>query len=182
MTIYDPVCAEGYGLCRPVHDGDHATIARLINGSPRAIGWTPIAMRLLHAESRTGRTFKRSDCPWYRGDALIFRKSVVAALGSLLREHGELLPLACTEAELVIYNVTRVLPAIDESASGVKYDEDGEITTVRHVVFRPDVIAGKDIFKVAKLRVSPTLVTQRFVDLWRAAGLQGVTFYEARYL
>ncbi|MBI5161266.1 MAG: hypothetical protein HY996_07625 [Micrococcales bacterium] len=45
----------------------------------------------------------------------------------------------------------------------------------RHA-FRPDVISGLDIFKIPSLRVSPTYVSERFVERVEAAGLRGLVF------
>lgn len=41
---------------------------------------------------------------------------------------------------------------------------------------RPDVIGEIDIFKIPNLRVSPTFLSQRFVDRWKASGLTGLEF------
>ncbi len=40
----------------------------------------------------------------------------------------------------------------------------------------PDVISGVDIFKIPSLRVSPTYVSERFVERVKAAGLRGLVF------
>src|SRR4030095_15624246 len=119
MTIYNPSYADGYEFCQPVDRRDFKKIRRFVDGSPHADSWKPIEVKVLH--DFRGRQLKRSDCPWYGRYALIFRESVVAALGPLFLAHGELLPLACKEANLMLFNITRMLPAIDEAASGVTH-------------------------------------------------------------
>lgn len=180
MTIYNIIPVNDSEFCNPVNDDDFEKIEDLIDGTPRVRSWKPFVMRLWRTDS--GRRLKYSDCPSYGPHVPIFRERAIAALGALLRAHGELLPLVCEEADVMMYNITRVLPAIDEAASGVTYWENGGIETVERYVFRPDVIAGSDIFKLANLPLSPAFVTLPFVDMWRAAGLQGAAFKEARRL
>jgi len=101
---------------------------------------------------------------------------VLDALGPLLREYGELLPLKCRDADLVMYNPTRVIDALDEEASSVIRFPEGRLMWIRHHVFRADVVTDIDIFKIPNLRVSPTFVSHRFVDRWMASGLKGLEF------
>ena len=180
MTIYNPSYADGYEFCHPVDRRDFKTVTALINGVPRAKTWTPVEMQILRTE--LGKRLKPSDCPWYGRNALVFRERVVAALGPMLLAHGDLLPLSCKEADLVVFNPTSVLPAIDEDASNVVRWEGGSVREIKRYVFRQEVIAGHDIFKLATLRFSPVFVTEHFVDAWRSAGLEGVLFREARRL
>ena len=185
MTLFHPDWDSRYEFCHPVNKDDFLTIDDLIDGTPRARRWKPFAMRILHTNGENDKLLKRSDSPWYGDHALIFRKNAATALEPMLSSYGELLPLNCKEADVVMFNITRVLPAIDEKASGAEYWDDGIDGTIRSVkryVFRPQVITGQDIFKLANRRASPAFVTQRFVDQWRAAGLQGLEFREARNL
>ena len=43
-------------------------------------------------------------------------------------------------------------------------------------VFRANVVAQASAFKIPNLRVSPTFVGERFVELWNSAGLKGLDF------
>lgn len=185
MTLFNPDWDIGYEFCHPENEDDFDTIDDLVDGTPRAKSWKPITMEILHTNGVNNKRLRRSDAPWYSADALVFRMSVVSALGPMLRAHGELLPLKCKEADVVMYNIVRVLPAIDEAASGAEYwghPIDRTIRSVKRFVFRPEVIAGIDIFKLASLNASPAFVTQRFIDQWQAAGLRGLEFREARNL
>lgn len=175
MDIRWPFDEQGYELCDPVDRQLFLRIPDLINGTSRRATWQPFEVEIIHAWD--GKPLRYSDSPFFSTDALIFRERAIAALRPMLIEHGELLPLRCNEAELRMYNVTRVLPALDEEASGVRYAEDGyTIERVRRYVFREDVIAGSDIFKLKNRPLSATFVTPRFVEAWRSAGLQGLEF------
>lgn len=49
---------------------------------------------------------------------------------------------------------------------------------IQRYAFRADVIGEVAVFKIPNLRVSPTYLSQRFVDRWKASGLQGLEFRE----
>ena len=173
MKIFEPSSPRNYELCHPVKPEDFERINTLINGTHRFDSWNPIPMEIIREDE--GRRLLESDSPWLGSDALIFTLRAVDALGSFLQEHGELLPLLCSDADIMIYNPTRLLDALDEGAStGLRVD--GRIIWIKRHMFRPDVIKGNDIFKIKTLRVSPTFVSQRFVDLWNSAGLKGLEF------
>jgi hypothetical protein len=173
-SIYTPVGLNGYELCHPVGQDDFERINVEVNGTPALSGWMPIPMRIVREDE--GQELVLSDSPWLGAHALIFRSGVVEALGTMLRDYGELLPLACSEADVVVYNPTTVIDALDEAASSVLRFSGGRIMMIQRHVFRANVIGEIDIFKIPNLRVSPTFLSQRFVDRWKASGLNGLEF------
>lgn len=172
--IYKALGADGFELCHPVNKEDYERIDVEIGGTPRQPSWKPISVRLIHEDE--GNALAMSDSPWLGYGPLIFRPSAVEALGPMLREYGELLPLACPEAELMIYNPTRVLDALDDAASSVMRFSDGRIMLIQRHVFRSEVVGENDIFTIPDERVSPTFLSHRFVDRWKASGLKGIEF------
>lgn len=176
MKIFDPYGAEDYELAQPVDSADFETIKRKVNGVPRRDSWAPIRMQLIR-EEWDGRSFMESDAPWLSGDALIFRPHAVQAMAPLLAPHGEFLPLDCDEAELFVFNCTRVVGALDEDSSELeRFSSDGTISWIRRHVFRPEVVRDVPVFKLANMRVSPTYVNEEFVTRWNEAGLRGLIF------
>jgi len=174
MAIYDPLNESGYEICHPVDDDNFEVIADLCNGTPRSASWIPFRMQL-HRENE-GKALREADAPWLGAHVLILRRRAITALGSLLRENGELLPLDCPGTELWLYNVTHVIDALDEAASTIDRFPDGRIILVRKPVFYKDRIKGVDAFKYSHRRGRPICVSQRFVDHWHAARLTGVEF------
>lgn len=174
VEIYTPLGLDGYELCHPVRKDDFETINVAIDGTPRQSGWKPIPVKLVRSDE--GQDLVESDSPWLGAHALIFRARAVESMGKVLREFGELLPLACSEADVWIYNPTRVVDALDESASSVLRFNEGGIMMIQRYVFRADVVRDVDVFKVPNLRVSPTFVSQRFVDRWNEGDLKGIEF------
>jgi hypothetical protein len=171
--IYDPCGLDKYELCHPV-DGNFERFYDQINGTPRQASWKPVAMEIFHKDR--GKKLLRSDSPWLGAYALIFRPSVLEALGPLLREYGELLPLECSETDLWVYNPTRVIDALDEEASSIRRFRSGRIMGIDRYVFKAHLIRGIDIFKLPNLRAESTFVSHRFVDLWTKSGLKGLEF------
>jgi hypothetical protein len=174
MNIYTTLVSNGFELCHPVAQKDFETIATLIDGSPRAANWSPIPVELVHEDQ--GKAFKQSDSPWLGGHALIFRKHAAQALAPILESHGELLPLECLEAELVAFNVTKVVKALDEKASSILRFDDGSIMYIQKPVFIPEAVEGLAVFKLAGMRASSTYVSDAFVSKWKSANLRGLDF------
>jgi len=171
--IYEPLGLDKYELCHPV-DRNYDRFDDQLNGTPRQASWEPVTMRLIHKTE--GRKLLRSDSPWLGAYALIFRPSALEALGPLLREYGELLPLECSETDLWVYNPTRVIDALDEEASSIERFKSGKIMRIKRYVFKAHLIDGIDIFKLPNLRGHSTFVSHRFVDLWTESGLKGLEF------
>jgi len=174
--VYVPLGLKGYELCHPVRQEDFERINIEINGTPRESDWKPIPVRLVREDQ--GLELLSSDSPWLGSHALIFRARAVEMLGTLLREYGELLPLACSKAHVLIYNPIRVIDALDERASSVLRFRDGRIMMIKRHVFRHDIVRDVDVFKIPSLRVSPTFVSQRFIEAWEVSGLKGLEFQE----
>ncbi|SRR5216683_1424390 len=174
MNVYVPVPLEKFELCQPVDDQQFDNIIDRLAGTPYGSNWQPVKVEIIQEDR--GKKLLESDTPWLGPHALIFRQTVVQAMGSLLREFGELLPLQCDEAELSIFNVTRLLDALDESASSIVRFGSGRILNIEKYEFRRDIVKGNEIFKIPNLRASPTFIGDRFVELWKTAGLRGLDF------
>jgi hypothetical protein len=84
----------------------------------------------------------------------------------------------CRDNDLHIYNVTRVINALDESASTLMRFPDGRVMHIQKHVFDAERLPDVDCFKVPQLRVSPVFLSQRFVDAWAAARLRGLDFHQ----
>jgi hypothetical protein len=92
----------------------------------------------------------------------------------MLVANGEVLPLACDEYELLIYDPAHILNALNEGASDLRRFADGDVMMITRYVFRPEVIGHVPIFRISRLRVRDTFVHQSFLDLWKASGLRGL--------
>lgn len=159
----------------PANVGDNDVLATF-DGRGRALGWRPLAFRLLTRDEQ-GRAQKYSDFPWYGEHAPVLRARAADALRPLLSSYGELLPLACDDAELEVLNVTRVVSALDlERSEVVRFQSSGRVMAIESYAFHPEAVQGVQVFKIPDLRSSPVFFAEDVVDYIRAAGLEGVGF------
>ncbi len=172
--IYVPQAAEGFEFCHPERQEDFETLHVTLDGTPRQATWRSPPMRLIREDE--GRSLAKSDSPWLGSHALLFRRQALGELEALLLSYGELLPVACSEPDLVFFNVTRVLDALNEQASSILRLSSGRMMLVTRHAFHPEIVSGVDIFKIPSLRVSPTFVSKRFVERVNAVGLRGLVF------
>lgn len=173
--IYKFEVLEGFEWVLPLDDADFDVFSAF-DGTPRREGWAPIRVRLLKEVER-GQHLADSDLPWLSSAAPVFRARAAEALGDLLAEHGELLPLACDEAELRVLNVLRVVDALDfDRSKVVRFPSSGAVLAIESHVFRPERLEGADIFRSPHMRESPVFVSERVVDRAEQAGLRGVGF------
>ncbi|MEP7042573.1 MAG: DUF1629 domain-containing protein [Dokdonella sp.] len=173
IIIFKPSGQESAELCHPVGDDTGFELAGLIDGSPRLANWEPVEFKLWRREGR--RKLLAVDAPWYATSILLFKPTVIRAIADYLQRYGELLPLICKDAEIVMYNPTRVIDALDEQASEIERFDNGRIMTIDKHVFHADRIRNVDIFKLP-MRASSTYVSQRFIDIWTAHKLTGLNF------
>jgi len=155
-------------------EADRAML-RELDGTPRREGWRPPLARLLKSSDR--KRLKYSDMPHYSTDVLVLREPAMKALEPLLRPDGEFLPLDCAEAELWLFNCTRVVDALDEERSAiVRFSSSGRIMRVEKYAFRAGPLQGVFAFKVPQLLRSEIFVTAGVAQAAREAGLVRTDF------
>jgi hypothetical protein len=173
-TIFRVVPSQDYDLCQPAAGKNFFELDALLNGARRTPSWIPFPMEIVRVDE-SGRKLIAGDAPWYASRALVFRPSPVIAIGGYLEQFGELLPLKCADADVSIYNVTRVIDALDEENSTLVRFDNGRIMYAKTHAFHADIIRGVDIFKVPKLG-SAIYVGEGFVDRWNAHHFRGLSF------
>ena len=110
------------------------------------------------------------------GSILAFSERALDALLPHISAYGQVLPVRFDESPCAIFNVTRVIDALDEAASEVKYFEDGGVMRIAKFVFKPEAVKDEWIFKIPQRPSAHNFVTDRFVQLVRNAGLRGFEF------
>lgn len=173
--VYTPTVAEGWEWALPLNESENMTIVEAF-GKPLGDRWTPIQMKVLRQDER-GRPWREADMPWMGNHLLILRPRAVSALRDLCLEAGELLPLACDDADLVAWNVTTVVDALDHERSKIARFTSGRIMSIKQHFFRPDVVEGLTAFRIPEVRTS-IFVGPAFAERVRAAGLTGTRFKE----
>lgn len=167
LTIYKFQVIEDQEWIFPADDDDYETFFAM---DGRVIqDWIAPVMKL-DTEDRT-----YSDFPWLGEHAPILKKPAVDALGPVLADHGQLLPLRGEEVWL--FNATTVLDALDRERSRIAYFDNGEILDIERHVFRAEKIGAAELFKLP-MRASAVYVAGSFVEKVRNAGLGGVSFIQ----
>jgi hypothetical protein len=119
------------------------------------------------------------DFPSLIGVIPVFSEKAALALRDVLEGHGEVLPLSCDFANYYAFNVTRVIPALDEAASRFRRFSDGLTSAILSYEFQSDVIRDVAIFKMPYVHKSLVYVTDPFVDRVQQVGLTGFVFQRA---
>lgn len=175
--VYEPKPADGFEWALPIDNDDHIGRFGCLDGTPRAATWSPVPMHLLREDE--DESMRRADLPWLGGNVLILRDEAIAVLGPVLADHGELLPLECADANLVVFNATRVIDALDEQHSDVVRFSSGRIMDIKKAAFRGELLTGSVVFKIPQMLVGPLYFTSEMVERIRATRLHsGVTFRE----
>lgn len=173
MKIFEPIAANGYEWVHPVDSRDFETF-RALDGSPLAEKWKPVKVKRVRADSR--QACKKSDFPWLGGHVLVIRQSVIDSIGDLLETHGEILPLETDDGtRLFVFNC-RTVDALDLTNSTVlKSRETGRIMYPKTTAFIPNVIRGKELFRLPLVGWI-IYVSEHFIVRYRAAKLVGLEF------
>ncbi len=175
MRVFEFAAKKGFEWVLPMKDADFRAFRRF-GGNPKRAGWLPIRMRLVTTDEN-GRPLSQSDMPWLGEHAPVLRERAVSALGALLNENGELLPLECPGASLVVFNATRVVNALDLERSRIaRFPSSGQIMNVESFAFDDSRLSNERVFKVPELLNDAVFVTEHVVEAVRKNDLKGVGF------
>jgi hypothetical protein len=107
----------------------------------------------------------------------VFSRRAVVELRDLLDGNGELLSTFIGPEEYFLFNVTRVIDALDVSRSDViRFENSSKVLDIDSHVFYRGRIGGIPIFKIPQVLTMDVFVTDRFVDRVHTAGLKGFWF------
>lgn len=165
----DPTRYSNFALAHPARDG---AIHDAFSGQPLAANWkAPVVV----AADDDQNVAEFADFALL-GTIPVFSLRALEALLDLLKPNGEALPLRCKCGEYFAYNVTRVLPALDEANSSITRFSTGRVMSIGRYVFRPEQLGGAAVFKIPELPKAYVFVVDSFVERARATGLTGLTF------
>lgn len=107
------------------------------------------------------------------GTEPVLSDRAVEVLADLLKRSGEVLPLRYARTGYVLFNVTRVLDALDEGRSVLRRFPTGRVMAIQSYVFRQEVVESYPIFKITQFPRAYVFVTEEFVTRVHDAGLTG---------
>lgn len=166
--------AETYRWLTAIEESDFNVLADLAHVSV-GDAWRPIAVEWIDDDLNAGKP--KSDYPTL-GSTPVLSQRAIDELMEVLVENGEILPLNGDSAEqYYVYNVTRILDALDTDKSDAIWFGPGRIMMMKRYAFRDAELEGATIFKVPQLRVQ-VFVTEPFVERIESSGLTGFSFRE----
>src|SRR5262245_8017200 len=146
------------------------------DGQSLSDSWVKPSVRVFEGDLE--KRLPAGDFPNLIGFIPVFSKRAVTALGDLLAGSGEILPLDCQDGYYYAFNVTRIVAALNESASQFKRFSDGVISGIVRYEFDAGLTKGLSIFKMPYVHKSLVYVTESFADRVRQVGLTGFLFQE----
>lgn len=175
--VFHPSAPEGFEWAIPINDEDFEVFSRLSERTPGDV-WRPIEMRFIKDDDH-GRLKQRADMPWLGSHVLILRDEAIEAVGSLLRPHGELLPLRCDEARLVVFSAPLIKGALDEEHSDILRFRDGGIMRIRRTALREAAVKDVLAFKFQEMPRGYVYLAEPLVEAILATGMTaGTNFVE----
>src|SRR6266513_662719 len=173
-TVYrldaDP---DRYRWLTVVDPPDWDRLELLRSGKPVSSGWTPIAVVDLVEYDEDERK-PRCDFPVF-GSVPTFSERAATALHDVLAGNGELLPLV--GAAFFVYNVTRVVDALDEQRSTLtRFASSGRIMKVERYVLKDDQLQDAPVFKLPQYCRVAVFVNDVFRSFALQAKLTGCRF------
>lgn len=173
MQVYELVDADRFQTIGLKDRADRERFYCVFGQGRRSNGnWTPPEMELLGSkEGLAVGDFPGS--PY----APIFSERAVAALGDLLNDAGELLPVICGPSRYYAFNVLAIVDAVDEEKSEVFRVSSGKVVRIEKYAFHPHRVANLTLFNVPQLTSANYLfATDRCRSRAMEAKLLGMEF------
>lgn len=174
LAVFRPTVPDGFEWVIPVDEADSETF-RSFDGTPRRASWRPVPVTVLRSDE-DGEPWRAADLPWLGSHVLVVSARAAERLGEQLQRDGELLPLACADAALFVFNPLRVVDALDEEHSDLVRFAGGRVMRITRHAFRRDRLGDVGVFKVPQLLRGSLFMTAEFVDRLRATGFEGTDF------
>jgi hypothetical protein len=179
MNIFRVAPVEGSQFFQANVPNGGEFVSSQINGEKRINGWVPLPIRIVKETDR-GRPRRPVDSCLLEmlPSAIALKRGVIPRLEGLLLPHGELLAAFGEGVDAVVFNVTKVVDALDERRSEIFRSAQGRILDISKFYLKRSAIVGIEIFKVPNLRVCPVLFTENAVKSWERLRVTGLEFVQ----
>jgi hypothetical protein len=153
--------------------GDLFEFARCFHGKPMQGLWTDVKIGV----DPDSYSLPEGDFPSLIPDVPVFSPKAIAALRDLLVGNGEILPVTIVGEQYFLFNVTRVVDALDEENSEIiRFEGSSRVLNIREYAFFHRKLSGRVIFKIPQMLDGWIFVTDLFVKRVQSAGLKGFWF------
>jgi len=141
------------------------------DGAPMKDSWTGTELFKF-----VPRYLPKGDTPSFDATIPVFNAKAVQALADLLEPNGELFPIRCRGEDFFLFNVTRLVDALDEENCKLERFDNGRIWDIKRYSFFKEKLVGEAVFKLPQITSSWVYATDPFVERVQAAGLRGFEF------
>lgn len=170
--------AEHHRLLVPEREEDLDGSNLWIDGSRKLSSWRTPEMR--YSERQGQETV--ADIAQITPGFFAYSEKAVEALGSLLRDSGELLPFAVEGASLFAFNPQNEINCFDEAASEWRIRRDGSKGRLVKVALDTSKVAPSvGVFQVPELIQTHVFATEKFRETYFKNGLTGLIFEPGHY-
>lgn len=158
----------------PPESEEFVNLVERFEGKPIGADWIPLSV----ADDPDSLDLPNGDFPSLLLPHIpVFSVAAAKALGLLLTDNGELLPLKCGDVDCFAFNSTVVLDALNPRESEVVYySSSGRIMDVKRYVLDGGKLGPAPIFKIRGTERMDVFVNEEFVKAVSSAGLQGFLF------
>lgn len=118
---------------------------------------------------------EKDDFPCISAVFPAFNTRAINALGKILAEFGELLPIYAEEETFYLYNVTHFVDLIDKEQSFLEYCED-ILIGIKHLVLKPYSNDSAEVFKLLGDSRGAIYANDAFKIAVEASGIRGIRF------
>jgi Immunity protein family (Imm11) len=122
------------------------------------------------------RRMPKGDTPGLSSHIPVFSSKALTILGDFLKASGEVLQISCDAEKYFLFNVTRLVDALDEAKCELQLFNDGGIMDIVRYSFLKEKLIDVVIFKLPQDPLGWVYTTDPFVDRVQAAGLKGFKF------
>jgi hypothetical protein len=157
-------------------DIDDAKRFRALDGTPHRDRWTPVRMELI-SQDAYGGAYQRADVPWMSDIVLFLRDEAIKTAGPILEQYGELLPVECDSADVLVFNAGQVLDVFDEERSEIRRFSSGKLMGIDTYIFNGDGIPERAAFKIPQQPRGPIFFTEAVVEELNALSLAGLAWH-----
>lgn len=180
VRIFSPTLPEAnYEWVMPIAEGRTEWLAVVGTAAQDPVEPAPEVEILTEDE---GEHFKRAWMPWYGSHLLVLRDEAIDAVGPLVLPFGSLIELPSKAARIAIFAAQTREQMLDVNRSEIiRFPSSGRVMSVRSPVFRDELVAEVDAFRLEEMRRSALYLTEALVDEIIATGLTSGTEFELVY-
>lgn len=160
MTVYELRAGLDSQALACRRDSEIRRVSELAGQPVDPASWSPLEVELI----RDGSAGTAPSDLVMLGVEPAFTARAVEALQDVLFPFGQILPLRSVDGEFYLWNVTRMLDALDEEASELlRFPSSDRIMVVQRWSFRAAVVERAVAFKIPQMPVAYTFVTDAFM-------------------